>query len=96
MLDDQVGVEPAGQQRTRQGMGVHGRRAGSHPIQGDLAEIPDPRRELQTHQVEQPEIDQGHPMGVSGVLGDRQVALPKISSNTKWASRLVATMIFVP
>jgi hypothetical protein len=35
--------------------GEHGRRAG--PVQRDLAQVADPRRQLQPHQVEQGEVD---------------------------------------
>lgn len=48
-------------------------RAWSHPVERQLAQVPDPGRELQAEQVEQPEIDQGHSMRVGRVLGDRQV-----------------------
>jgi len=55
--------------------GVVGLGAGfrGYPVEGDLAQVPDPGRELQAEQVEQAEVDQGDPVGVGGVFGDRDV-----------------------
>lgn len=73
MFGHQVGVQLAGQQRPcqrerRLGFGLVPR-----PVQGDLAQVPDSWRELHAQRIEQPEVDQRHPVCVRRVLSDRDV-----------------------
>jgi hypothetical protein len=72
---DQVLVQPAGEQVPggRVAAGEVGSRPGA--VEGDLAQVPDARGQLEAHQVEQREVRERRAVGVGGVLGDNQVGL---------------------
>ena len=62
--------------------------AGSGPVQGDLPEVADARRELLADQVEQREVGQGRAVGVVACSNTgRSVSLPSSPSSTSWRLR---------
>src|ERR1019366_1721193 len=70
---NQVLVPPGGKQRAGMRVEFPGLGGSAVPHHGDLSQVPDPRRQDLSDQVEQGEVDQRDAVGVGGVLVNRQV-----------------------
>jgi len=74
VLGDQLSVQTPGQQRPSIRVGPHEVGIRPSPVQGDLAEVADTRRQLQPDQIEESKVNKGRAVGIGRVLSDRLVS----------------------